>query len=171
MWARSESASRAGSIPCTCFFFQAEDGIRDLTVTGVQTCALPISNDVVVRLLGRERTARCLGVEAQPPGARIARLEALDHGLMPDAPRGTILSNLLEEIIVRVEEKGKLGYKLVHLKAATHSPFDILESVAQGKSQFLNRRGACLADRSEEHTSELQSQSNLVCRLLLEKKK
>src|SRR2546427_9912135 len=30
---------------CGCvffFFFQAEDGIRDLTVTGVQTCALPI---------------------------------------------------------------------------------------------------------------------------------
>src|SRR5438270_9696892 len=36
------------------------------------------------------------------------------------------------------------------------------------------RRGApefrCAAARSEEHTSELQSQSNLVCRLLLEKK-
>src|SRR2546430_7424692 len=31
-------------------------------------------------------------------------------------------------------------------------------------------RAAC-ADRSEEHTSELQSQSNVVCRLLLEKKK
>src|SRR2546427_3143894 len=30
------------------FFFQAEDGIRDLTVTGVQTCALPISIGVVV---------------------------------------------------------------------------------------------------------------------------
>src|SRR5688572_31322632 len=28
-----------------------------------------------------------------------------------------------------------------------------------------------VAERSEEHTSELQSQSNLVCRLLLEKKK
>src|SRR6202021_3895827 len=26
----------------TCFFFQAEDGIRDIGVTGVQTCALPI---------------------------------------------------------------------------------------------------------------------------------
>src|SRR5690606_39351760 len=26
-----------------CFFFQAEDGIRDFHVTGVQTCALPIS--------------------------------------------------------------------------------------------------------------------------------
>src|SRR5688572_32509223 len=31
--------------------------------------------------------------------------------------------------------------------------------------------GARLQPRSEEHTSELQSQSNLVCRLLLEKKK
>src|SRR2546430_7534023 len=35
---------------CLCcvvfFFFQAEDGIRDLTVTGVQTCALPICRGV-----------------------------------------------------------------------------------------------------------------------------
>src|SRR2546430_7342727 len=30
--------------PYLSFFFQAEDGIRDLTVTGVQTCALPISD-------------------------------------------------------------------------------------------------------------------------------
>src|SRR2546430_5382481 len=29
------------------FFFQAEDGIRDLTVTGVQTCALPIFSEVL----------------------------------------------------------------------------------------------------------------------------
>src|SRR3712207_1577329 len=28
------------------FFFQAEDGIRDIGVTGVQTCALPISNEI-----------------------------------------------------------------------------------------------------------------------------
>src|SRR3712207_9273019 len=31
-----------GELVC-CFFFQAEDGIRDIGVTGVQTCALPIS--------------------------------------------------------------------------------------------------------------------------------
>src|SRR3989475_3981330 len=38
-WAACAAASRA----CVLFFFfQAEDGIRDLTVTGVQTCALPI---------------------------------------------------------------------------------------------------------------------------------
>src|SRR5256886_3517608 len=30
------------------FFFQAEDGIRDLTVTGVQTCALPISERLLL---------------------------------------------------------------------------------------------------------------------------
>src|SRR2546427_1974641 len=33
------------------FFFQAEDGIRDLTVTGVQTCALPICAGMVLPLL------------------------------------------------------------------------------------------------------------------------
>src|SRR2546430_11364534 len=32
-----------------CFFFQAEDGIRDLTVTGVQTCALPILVLVILK--------------------------------------------------------------------------------------------------------------------------
>src|SRR2546430_3301612 len=38
-------SSVGGCIPKATFvffFFQAEDGIRDLTVTGVQTCALPI---------------------------------------------------------------------------------------------------------------------------------
>src|SRR5688572_31824262 len=36
---------------------------------------------------------------------------------------------------------------------------------------LLDRDRVRIAGRSEEHTSELQSQSNLVCRLLLEKKK
>src|SRR2546430_17418460 len=35
------------------FFFQAEDGIRDLTVTGVQTCALPICPSSSAREAGR----------------------------------------------------------------------------------------------------------------------
>src|SRR4051812_49574362 len=37
--------------------------------------------------------------------------------------------------------------------------------------QRCRRRRLCAARRSEEHTSELQSHVNLVCRLLLEKKK
>ena len=31
------------------FFFQAEDGIRDIGVTGVQTCALPIYSELMVK--------------------------------------------------------------------------------------------------------------------------
>src|SRR3989440_8082892 len=34
-----------GAVRLLFFFFQAEDGIRDLIVTGVQTCALPISHE------------------------------------------------------------------------------------------------------------------------------
>src|ERR1022692_4860624 len=34
---------------CIFFFFQAEDGIRDYKVTGVQTCALPIWSRIIVR--------------------------------------------------------------------------------------------------------------------------
>src|SRR2546430_13230614 len=37
---------RERSASIVFFFFQAEDGIRDLTVTGVQTCALPISQQL-----------------------------------------------------------------------------------------------------------------------------
>src|SRR3989475_8161947 len=81
-----------------CFFFQAEDGIRDLTVTGVQTCALPISRRAgphrrsrgdrdqgprsarVGRPSGVQagRRARLLGVRRDAPGGR-ARVEAAVH--------------------------------------------------------------------------------------------
>ena len=53
---------------------------------------------------------------------------------------------------------------------------DILEMpVEEANDFFANQRGihrilSTLKDRSEEHTSELQSRRNLVCRLLLEKK-
>src|SRR5436309_12097714 len=44
---------------CFFFFFQAEDGIRDFHVTGVQTCALPISESFK---LGGTRGALIAGV-------------------------------------------------------------------------------------------------------------
>src|SRR5205085_6728430 len=43
------------------FFFQAEDGIRDLTVTGVQTCALPIWIGDETDLHGRQRDLEHFG--------------------------------------------------------------------------------------------------------------
>src|SRR2546430_5723176 len=44
----------------------------------------------------------------------------------------------------------------------------LAQSLATGEMIAVHKVASC---RSEEHTSELQSQSNLVCRLLLEKKK
>src|SRR5689334_23800204 len=91
------------------FFFQAEDGIRGGTVTGVQTCALPIWRRVRRDGDGAQRAndsdgGRCKARDGSIPRPRVRR---------------------------------------------------------------AHRRGG----RSEEHTSELQSQFHLVCRLLLEKKK
>src|SRR6266516_3310461 len=65
------------------FFFQAEDGIRYRTVTGVQTCALPISDDhVAVRWRTGRRVHRGAyrgipptGREVELTGMQLARLE------------------------------------------------------------------------------------------------
>src|SRR2546430_7686057 len=43
--------------------------------------------------------------------------------------------------------------------------------LVSGNVEVADDQKRLIAERSEEHTSELQSQSNLVCRLLLEKKK
>src|SRR5688572_32845400 len=52
------------------FFFQAEDGIRDLTVTGVQTCALPIS--------AASTEAEAAPAVALPEALDVNQLQALD---------------------------------------------------------------------------------------------
>src|SRR2546430_12062542 len=67
------------------FFFQAEDGIRDLTVTGVQTCALPIC-------LGRPRAVDLAAAAA--PGR--APGERSDHACIDRARRGLSLGCLLQ---------------------------------------------------------------------------
>src|SRR2546430_12539767 len=54
----------------------------------------------------------------------------------------------------------------IHLLVAAAEQLD-----ADGRADACREHVDAGTDRSEEHTSELQSQSNLVCRLLLEKKK
>src|SRR5688572_32647372 len=46
-----------------------------------------------------------------------------------------------------------------------------INCITDERSHFIQRQRSTQDKRSEEHTSELQSQSNRVCRLLLEKKK
>src|ERR1017187_10738835 len=66
-WARPTGMWR-GATPAVRSFFQAEDGIRDTSVTGVQTCALPI------------------WPQGRPDGCRRLRSQrAADDGDQPDA--------------------------------------------------------------------------------------
>src|SRR5256886_8010704 len=111
------------------FFFQAEDGIRDLTVTGVQTCALPISVS-----------------EARRPAAHHVEWE---------------LRRIVRKAAARARLSGTDSRR-------GQSPVSFISARKRFPVPWLFHP---LVLRSEEHTSELQSQSNLVCRLLLEKKK
>src|SRR5690606_40420664 len=106
--------------------FQAEDGIRDFHVTGVQTCALPIYS-LMLFATGRKASTK----------ASLRRLSAGMDAALP----------VLHDI-----------------KALA------FETAAALRRGDLAAVAACIgAQRSEEHTSELQSRENLVCRLLLEK--
>src|SRR5205085_11610673 len=70
--------------------------------------------------------------------------------------------------IYPVLRRGVAQYACGHSPAPAHRPRDLF----RGRALARRHHGVgALRRRSEEHTSELQSQSNLVCRLLLEKKK
>src|SRR5438034_11567306 len=73
-----------------CFFFQAEDGIRDHCVTGVQTCALPIllqrlRVEPVFTAHPTEATRRTLLEKEQVIGRLL--VERLDPSRTPDEER------------------------------------------------------------------------------------
>src|SRR2546430_13039039 len=85
------------------FFFQAEDGIRDLTVTGVQTCALPI-------LCRRNRTRR-IGIQIKKPPRRTRRtLKNVKWRIRTKSSKKTTRSSKIRESL-RSEERrvGKEG--------------------------------------------------------------
>src|SRR5690625_6098446 len=107
------------------FFFQAEDGIRDGHVTGVQTCALPIA-----------------GLQRFPDDDGLTRLHL--HAL---AEKGDA-SALLEQTEPRYRR----------------NPGDLELGMTHAQALLANAR---YAERSDEHTSELQSRGHIVCRLLL----
>src|SRR5690606_40470634 len=76
---------------CIFFFFQAEDGIRGFHVTGVQTCALPISQNALHGLRS------CAAIAAPPRGSKSRfrgynSLRAPVHPLCNVCPRAEIRS-------------------------------------------------------------------------------
>src|SRR5690242_20951572 len=87
------------------------------------------------------------------------------------------LENVADVAVVKGLERGEylfhegdpaFGFYIVQRGAV-----NVHRVTATGKEQIIHvfRTGDSFAERSEEHTSELQSHVNLVCRLLLEKKK
>src|SRR6266496_6190085 len=80
------------------FFFQAEDGIRDLYVTGVQTCALPIFRAKDDTRDGKGTTRHIRHVDEAAGGADGTRL-TVAHGITQ-----LIAAWLLEQHARRVDE-------------------------------------------------------------------
>src|SRR2546430_4108154 len=88
-------------------------------------------------------------------------------------PRSTLFpyTTLFRSVVVLAKEQcgvGAVGRVLV--EQAIHQLQEALRMI-EGDGALAAQVGLQIGHRSEEHTSELQSQSNLVCRLLLEKKK
>src|SRR5260370_19591460 len=75
----------AWTVRSLVFFFQAEDGIRDSSVTGVQTCALPIylRRPLRRRYLGADRRLRPLQARLAPDLPHLARRHPLARHLPP----------------------------------------------------------------------------------------
>src|SRR3989475_6741080 len=78
-------------------------------------------------------------------------------------------------VLNRIERGGLQIMIVLDLSQSMEKPLGKstrMDAVKASTTEFIKRRpGDAIGLRSEEHTSELQSQSNLVCRLLLEKKK
>src|SRR3989475_8786405 len=72
----------------------------------------------------------------------------------------------------RLGSSAKASDSAIHrLNCSSGSRPSLSRSLFRANSRAKGPKASSLRRRSEEHTSELQSQSNLVCRLLLEKKK
>src|SRR2546425_5869409 len=139
------------------FFFQAEDGIRDKLVTGVQTCALPIFHDVHPAGAGRDRRLLQHREHAHHDRRGEAPGDRHPEGDGRDRPGrdAHLHAERARDRHRRDGDRHTAGLQLL-----------------LGDPDLLHPAGGrLLPERSEEHTSELQSLAYLVCRLLLEKKK
>src|SRR2546430_11314919 len=84
-------------------------------------------------------------------------------------PRSTLFpyTTLFRSMVLAVEPMVNVGDHAIRMGSDNWSVYSQDGSLAA----HFEHSVAVTEERSEEHTSELQSQSNLVCRLLLEKKK
>ena len=133
-----------------CFFFQAEDGIRDYDVTGVQTCALPISRNFT-------NSKETIVLEGAYHGNLSSLIEISPY--KHNGPGGSGTPDHVHVIPIPDPYRGKY-------KGAEWSEQYVQE--VQNAIAEIQSTGKNVSARSEEHTSEPQSRRNLLCRRLLE---
>src|SRR5688500_10250072 len=192
------------------FFFQAEDGIRYYKVTGVQTCALPISlSPAREEFRQLAATGNLVPVFAELPADLDTPLSA--YLRLRPGPYSFLLESVeggekwarysflrTDPLMVLSAKNGRTTLRRGAAKAERLPDGDPLEALRTLLREFqpvsvpglprfqggavgflaydmvrhMERLPRSTKDdlRSEEHTSELQSPCNLVCRLLLEKK-
>src|SRR5205807_3356119 len=114
----------------TIFFFQAEDGIRDYKVTGVQTCALPISWFATTTVRQKSRCSAIFPAACTISGRHDRRILNPRRLSLKQYSRST----------PSMKKSSRNGPTVVYARRATRLP-DVVTVLA----------------RSEEHTSELQS--------------
>src|SRR5256885_5553831 len=88
--AREDYRRKYRAVDVCIFFFQAEDGIRDYKVTGVQTCALPISKYTSTGAGGKQEV---YFVSADMPARR---LEGLPATASPEDVRQALLAAIAQ---------------------------------------------------------------------------
>src|SRR3712207_3367633 len=135
---------RGLDIRCFFFFFQAEDGIRDIGVTGVQTCALPILTEAI-----RRRPYQVVlfdEIEKAHPEVFNTLLQVLDDGRLTDGQGHTV--DFRNTVIIMTSNVGteELRAGTIGFRRDEHH-MDIAEArkkVAEGlkrtfRPEFLNR--------------------------------
>src|SRR2546429_5122323 len=83
------------------FFFQAEDGIRDVAVTGVQTCALPIS----IEIAGKEVSADALLTQRELADYLVTKRKAHYHFTVKGNQPG-----VLEDLKLYFQDRGEAHF-------------------------------------------------------------
>jgi len=103
-------------------------------------------HDVVLDLLGGERRPAGLGVELELRRGGVVRVEPLLDEPRPQPPGGAELRGLLEDVVVRVEEKRELWGERVDVEPGVDRGPHVLEPVRQRERHLLGGRRPRLAD-------------------------
>src|SRR6476659_10188982 len=77
-------------------------------------------------------------MKSQHRRARIAGLETFTHNSRPKSPRGAILGNLLEQVVMGVEEERKARGKIINIQTSLQGCFNVSDTVRERESDFLH---------------------------------